>query len=87
MFVDMKKDRATWQSTVRKMVSRGADGTDQELDAIVNYLATYLGKDDDQKPDKINVNKGERPRDRERTATHHAGGGSDRPIPDEERRL
>jgi competence protein ComEA len=61
MFVGMKEDRATWKSTVRKMVSRGADGTDQELDAIINYLATYLGKDDDQKPDKVNVNKASAP--------------------------
>jgi competence protein ComEA len=57
MFVGMKEDGATWKSTVRKMVARGADGTDQELEAIVNYLTTYLGKDGDQTADKINVNK------------------------------
>ena len=53
----VKQDKAGWESTVDDMVSRGATGTDQELDAIVNYLATNMGKGDKPAVDKINVNK------------------------------
>jgi competence protein ComEA len=56
MVLGVKQDKAGWESTVDDMVSRGATGTDQELDAIVNYLATNMGKGD-KSADKINVNK------------------------------
>jgi competence protein ComEA len=56
MVIGIKQDKAGWESTVDDMVSRGATGTDQELDAIVNYLATNMGKGE-KKADKINVNK------------------------------
>jgi competence protein ComEA len=47
------KDR--WAEVVDDMVSRGAEGTDDELDAITTYLASNFGKD---KPaPKTNVNK------------------------------
>jgi len=57
MVMGVKQDKAGWESTVDDMVSRGATGTDQELDAIVNYLATNMGKGDKPAVDKINVNK------------------------------
>ncbi|HEY7307575.1 MAG TPA: c-type cytochrome [Bryobacteraceae bacterium] len=38
--------RAEWSGVVNDMVSRGAQGTSRELDAIVNYLSTNFGKGD-----------------------------------------
>lgn len=46
------KDR--WEKIVEKMVSRGAEGTDAELDQVIDYLARHFGPDN---PKKINVNK------------------------------
>jgi competence protein ComEA len=43
------RTREGWQKTIAKMVDRGADGTDQEFEAIVNYLTKNFGR--------INVNK------------------------------
>ena len=43
--------RERWNSTVDDMVSRGAAATDEELDKIVEYLSTNLGRT------KIGVNK------------------------------
>ena len=43
------KDR--WASIVDDMVSRGATGTDQEIDQIIDYLAAHFA------PAKVNVNK------------------------------
>jgi len=45
----LRKTRDAWDATVDEMTSRGAKGTDEEFDTIVNYLARYLGK--------VNVNK------------------------------
>ncbi len=41
-----------WQNTVDEMVARGADGTDEQLDIIVDYLAKCFGP-------RVNVNKAE----------------------------
>ena len=41
--------RAEWRALVDAMVNRGATGTDEELAAIIDYLATYVGL--------VNVNK------------------------------
>ena len=38
-----------WKKTVAKMIDRGAEGTDEQFEAIVNYLAKNFGR--------INVNK------------------------------
>jgi competence protein ComEA len=46
---EMRRSRAAWQEVVEAMVNRGARATDQELDAIVSYLAGYFGV--------VNVNK------------------------------
>jgi competence protein ComEA len=45
--------RAGWNSVVDDMVVRGAEGTDEELERILDYLAKNLGGT----PAKINVNK------------------------------
>lgn len=44
----MTKDR--WMAIVDDMVSRGAKGTDDEIDTVINYLAANFGR-------KLNVNK------------------------------
>jgi competence protein ComEA len=46
---EMRRSRAGWQELVEAMVNRGARATEQELDAIVSYLAAYFGV--------VNVNK------------------------------
>ena len=52
------QNRATkgkWGEIVDNMVSRGAEGNDEELDQVVNYLAAHFGPD--SPPPRINVNK------------------------------
>jgi len=39
-----------WKATVDEMASRGAEGTDEQLDTIINYLAKCFGP-------RVNVNK------------------------------
>jgi competence protein ComEA len=43
------RTREGWQKIMTKMVDRGADGTDEQFEAIVNYLTKNFGR--------INVNK------------------------------
>lgn len=35
--------RAAWEETVEAMRARGAYGTDEEFEAVVNYLSKYFG--------------------------------------------
>jgi competence ComEA-like helix-hairpin-helix protein len=46
--VGARRTKIGWQRNVDDMISRGAEGSDQEMEAVVEYLATYFGK--------INVN-------------------------------
>jgi competence protein ComEA len=48
--VGMAKNRDDWGAVVGQMASTGADGTDDEFNQIVDYLAAYF-------PKSINVNK------------------------------
>jgi competence protein ComEA len=48
----MTKDR--WSKVVDEMVSRGAIGTDDEVDQVVDYLAAHFGPANIK---KVNVNK------------------------------
>jgi competence ComEA-like helix-hairpin-helix protein len=48
-----RNTREGWNRVVDDMVERGAEGTDEDLERIVNYLAKNLGK----APGTINVNK------------------------------
>jgi cytochrome c5 len=47
-----KQTKTEWNETVDKMAVRGAKASDDEFEAIVNYLAKYFGKD--QPPEKSN---------------------------------
>jgi len=47
-----KKTKDEWNDTVDKMAARGAKASDEEFDAIVNYLAKHFGPE--QPPDKSN---------------------------------
>jgi competence protein ComEA len=49
VIVSQRNTKERWSTLVDLMRSRGATGTDEEFQAIVEYLAKYLGK--------INVNK------------------------------
>ena len=42
------RTRIGWQQNVDDMISRGAEGSDEEMEAVVEYLTTFFGK--------INVN-------------------------------
>lgn len=44
--VSKRQDRIGWQSTITKMVAFGAKGTDQELAAVAQYLATHFGAEE-----------------------------------------
>jgi competence protein ComEA len=44
---DQKKTKEAWKETVDKMVGYGAEATKEQLDAIVNYLATNFGAPSD----------------------------------------
>ncbi|HMF79111.1 MAG TPA: helix-hairpin-helix domain-containing protein [Bryobacteraceae bacterium] len=46
----IRKTRNRWANTVDVMVSRGAMGTDDEIDEVIDYLATHFG------PKTANVN-------------------------------
>lgn len=37
-----------WRATVKDMVSRGAELKPEEIDTLVDYLATYFGPDNHQ---------------------------------------
>ena len=39
-----RRTRVGWQQSVDDMVSRGAEGSDEEMAAIVEYLTKYFGK-------------------------------------------
>jgi competence protein ComEA len=38
-----RHDKAGWQTVITTMVNRGARASDQEFDAIIDYLAKYFG--------------------------------------------
>ena len=42
--VKVKFSKNFWASTVDDMVSRGAEGTEEEVEAVINYLSRYFGK-------------------------------------------
>jgi competence protein ComEA len=48
--VGLAKTRADWEALVGNMASTGAQGTDDEFNQIVDYLAAYF-------PKTVNVNK------------------------------
>jgi competence protein ComEA len=42
--VGLRRTKAGWQTSVDDMAARGATGTDEEFDTVVEYLVRYLGK-------------------------------------------
>jgi competence protein ComEA len=52
--ISINQDRAGWQRTIEKMLAFGAKATDQEFNAVLDYLAKNFPADD---VPKINVNK------------------------------
>jgi competence ComEA-like helix-hairpin-helix protein len=43
-FTSFHMNKDGWVLMIRDMVFRGADGTDEQLNAVADYLATYFGK-------------------------------------------
>jgi competence protein ComEA len=52
--ISVRLDRVGWRRTIEKMLAFGAKATDQEFNAVLDYLATNFPADD---VPKINVNK------------------------------
>jgi len=44
VFSQMRMDRKGWEDEVAAMVERGAEGTPQEVRAVIDYLAKMLAK-------------------------------------------
>ena len=54
-FTQNRFTKEKWRSTVDKMVARGAEGSDEELEQVVNYLAAHFGPD--APSEKLNANR------------------------------
>jgi competence protein ComEA len=50
----MHQSRSAWEDTIIKMMKLGAQGSDEELEAVLGYLSTHFGP---QTPGPININK------------------------------
>ena len=50
----LRQSRTGWEETVSKMVNMGAEGTDDEYEAILTYLTKNFGP---ETPKPVNVNK------------------------------
>src|SRR5205085_8461467 len=46
----LRQNEAGWVETISKMVNLGTQGTDAELNAILNYLAKFYGAAGDASP-------------------------------------
>ena len=55
VFTQDHNTRDRWDAIVQDMVSRGAEGTDAELDQVVSYLTAHFGPP--PAGTKVNVNK------------------------------
>lgn len=51
--MSVRQDRGGWAGTLRKMSALGAKGTDEELRAVLGYLATHFSAEE---VPRINVN-------------------------------
>jgi len=43
-FTDQRLDQDGWEQVIDDMISKGAQGTNDEFDQIVDYLTKYFGK-------------------------------------------
>lgn len=55
MVTSRRLTKEGWTKTVQAMVDKGADATDEEFSAVIEYLAKYYGPDSGGA--KLNVNK------------------------------
>jgi competence protein ComEA len=46
--------RSAWEDTIVKMMKLGAEGSDEELDAVLGYLSTHFGP---EAPKPLEINK------------------------------
>src|SRR5579871_1254678 len=53
-FISERLSKQGWSNVVDTMLSRGATGTDEEIDLVIDYLAAHFGRD--SAPAKVNVN-------------------------------
>jgi len=53
--ISLRQDRDGWKTTLNKMVSLGATGTDQDYSAVLEYLAANFPSD---AVSRLNVNTG-----------------------------
>jgi competence protein ComEA len=50
----LHQSRSAWEDTIVKMMKLGAQGSDEELEAVLRYLSTYFAT---EPPSPINMNK------------------------------
>jgi competence protein ComEA len=50
----LHQSRSAWEDTIIKMVKLGAQGSDEELEAVLNYLSTHFAP---EAPGPIEINK------------------------------
>jgi len=50
----LRQSRTGWEETVAKMVGMGAEGSDEEYEAVLTYLTKNFGP---ETPKAVNVNK------------------------------
>lgn len=50
----LHQKRSAWEDTIVKMMKLGADGSNEEFEAILTYLSTHFGP---EAPAPININK------------------------------
>ena len=55
--VKSRMTRAKWDDVIDDMIARGAEGTDQEFDRVVEYLVKNFGPAGASAAPKVNVNK------------------------------
>lgn len=42
--IGSRRTKIGWQQTVEDMIARGADGSEEQMAAVITYLTTYFGK-------------------------------------------
>jgi competence protein ComEA len=50
----LRQGRRAWEDTIVKMIKLGAQGSDEELDAVLGYLSNHFGP---QSPKPLEINK------------------------------
>jgi competence protein ComEA len=50
----LHQKRSAWEDTIVKMMKLGAQGSDEELEAVLTYLSSHFGP---EAPGPININK------------------------------